>query len=122
MTAAKIRVVEREETYPLSHPAEEPSAEAIGQALAAAAALGERMVTEAGERAEALRTEAEVEAATLLASARAEVARLERDAGELRSFLESATTEFVAIARAALAHLNELDRRDGGAAEIAADT
>jgi regulator of protease activity HflC (stomatin/prohibitin superfamily) len=98
----------------LRYPAEEPSAEAIGQALAAAAALGERMVADAHERADALRSEAEAEAAGVLAAARAEVARLEREAGELRSFLQAATNEFVATARAALAHLDELDGRSKG--------
>jgi regulator of protease activity HflC (stomatin/prohibitin superfamily) len=114
----------REETYSLHLPAEEsePTTEAIGQALAAAAALGERMVAEAGERAEALRTEAEAEAARLLGEARAEVARLQRDADELRSFLGSATKEFVATARAALAHLDELESRDGSPPEVAADS
>jgi regulator of protease activity HflC (stomatin/prohibitin superfamily) len=102
-----------EEAYSLHRPAEEPTTEAIGQALAAAAALGERMVAEAGERAEALRTDAEAEAARLLADARAEVARLEREADELRSFLASATNEFVATAREALAHLDELERPGG---------
>jgi regulator of protease activity HflC (stomatin/prohibitin superfamily) len=111
-----------EETYSLQHPAVEPTTEAIGQALAAAAALGERMVAEAAERAEALRTEAEAEAARILAEARVEVARLERDAAELRSFLASATDEFVATARAALAHLDELEGRNGSASGVVAET
>lgn len=110
---AKIGGMGSEEAYSLHRPAEEPTTEAIGQALAAAAALGERMVAEAGERAEALRTEAQTEAARLLAEARAEVARLEREADELRTFLASATNEFVATARAALAHLDELERPNG---------
>jgi hypothetical protein len=103
----------------LPYPVEEPSAEAIGSALAAAAALGERMVADAHEQAEAVRSEAEAEATSVLAAARAEVARLEREADELRSFLESATNEFVATARAALGHLDELDgsgRSSAGAA------
>ena len=112
----------REETYSLQRQSEEPTTEAIGHALAAAAALGERMVAEAGERAEALRTAAEAEAARLLAEARAEVARLERDADELRSFLASATTEFVATARAALAHLDELESRNGSSPEVVAES
>jgi vacuolar-type H+-ATPase subunit E/Vma4 len=111
-----------EEAYSLHDRSEEPTTEAIGQALAAAAALGERIVAEAGERAEKLRTEAEAEAARLLADARAELARLERDADELRSFLESATNEFVATAQAALAHLDELDRGNGAISEAAAET
>ena len=101
----------------LGHRVEEPSAEAIGQALAAAAALGERMVAEATERAEALRAQAEADVARLLADARAEVARLDREADELRSFLQSATTDFVATARAALVHLDEL----GGSVRVPSD-
>jgi cell division septum initiation protein DivIVA len=112
-------VVEPLETG-LPHPAEEPSAEAIGQALAAAAALGERMVADAHERAEAVRSEAEAEATRVLAAARAEVARLEREADELRSFLESATNEFVATARSALGHLDELDGSGRSSADAAA--
>ncbi len=112
----------REEAYSLDRPSVEPTAEAIGQALAAAAALGERMVAEAGERAEALRTEAEAEAARVLAEARAEVARLERDADELRSFLTSAKNEFVATARAALAHLDELEGRNGPSSAVIAES
>ncbi len=99
----------REEAYSLDRPSVEPTAEAIGQALAAAAALGERMVAEAGERAEALRTEAEA-------------ARLERDADELRSFLTSAKNEFVATARAALAHLDELEGRNGPSSAVIAES
>ena len=111
----------REEAYSLHRPSEEPTTEAIGQALAAAAALGERMVAEAGERAEALRTEAEAEAARILAEARAEVARLESNADELRSFLGLAMNEFVATARAALAHLDELEGRGGSPSEVPAE-
>ena len=111
----------REEAYSLHPPSEEPTTEAIGHALAAAAALGERMVAEAGEHAETHRTEAEAEAARILAEARAEVARLERDADELRSFLASATSEFVATARAALAHLDELESPSGSSSEAVAE-
>ena len=75
----------------------------------------------AGERAEALRTEAEAEAARLLAEARAEVARLEREADELRTFLASATNEFVATARAALAHLDELESPSCSSSEAVAE-
>jgi cell division septum initiation protein DivIVA len=106
--AAKMMSLERAETG-LGQREEEPSAEAIGRALAAAAALGEQMVAEATQRAEELRTKAEAEAAQLLSTARAEVSRLEREADQLRSFLESATNEFVATARAALEQLDELE-------------
>jgi hypothetical protein len=91
------------------HHTEQPSAEAIGRALAAAAALGEQMVAEASEHAAEVRAKADAEAAQLLSTARAEVSRLEREAHELRTFLESATNEFVATARVALEHLDELD-------------
>lgn len=114
--------MEREEARFLHHRAEEPSAEAIGQALAAAAALGERMVAEAREEAERVQAEAEAEAARILAAARAEVARLDRDAEELRSFLVSASDEFVATARMALAHLEDLDGPFRTAARTTSET
>jgi hypothetical protein len=51
-----------------------------------------------------------------------EVARPTRDADELRAFLASATDEFVATARAALAHLDELEGRNGSASGVVAET
>jgi regulator of protease activity HflC (stomatin/prohibitin superfamily) len=114
--------MEREEARFLHQHPEEPSAEAIGQALTAAAALGERMVAEAREEAERVQAEAEAEAARILAVARSEVARLERDAEELRSFLVDATDEFVATARVALAHLEELDGPFRTAARTTSET
>jgi cell division septum initiation protein DivIVA len=150
---------------------EEPGAAAIGQALATAAALGDRMVSEAKEQAKALRTEAEAEAARVLAAVREEAAALERElraeraglegeldelrrglererqalaserneilsaahreadeqlaqaraeivrvndeTGELKSFLETATNDFVSIARQALERLDDLEAADG---------
>jgi cell division septum initiation protein DivIVA len=158
--------------------AEEPSAETIGQTVATAAALGERLVAQAKQQAAVLRAEAEAEAAGLLATAReeaaqlrreltaartkleserdeqrrelelrreavesernetiaaahreaaerlagrrAEIARLEAEASELRSFIETATTEFVSIARAALGRLGDIEAPRETQAEAAA--
>jgi hypothetical protein len=75
----------------------------------------------AGAHAPTLRPAAAAAAARILAAARAEGARLERDADELRSFLASATSEFVATARAALAHLDELESPSGSSSEAVAE-
>jgi hypothetical protein len=111
----------REEAYSLHPPSEEPTTEAIGHALAAAAAVGELLGAVGGVQPETLRTDAAAAAARILAEARAEVARLEPDADELRSFLASATSEFVATARAALAHLDELESPSGSSSEAVAE-
>jgi cell division septum initiation protein DivIVA len=167
---------------PEGEPAEEPSAETIGQTLATAAALGDQIVGEAKQQAEAVQAEAEARAAELLAvareeaatlkrqlttertklegeldelrreierrreafegerseilaaaqregdeqlaRARAEIVRLDTEAGELRSLIEAATSDFVAIAQAALERLDGLEtagaaRPDEGGGEIA---
>jgi cell division septum initiation protein DivIVA len=112
---------------------DQPNAETIGQALATATALGERIVAEAKERADVLRAEAEAEAAGWLETARrdadaqlvqkrAEIARLEREAEVLSASLEAEKDAFVATARAALERLDELQAATTATTAAAAHT